>query len=111
MPRWKPALPPRPLQMRTRAAEEDDFLAPLRARFRAGLAGRLRDIESAAAHGADRDTLIRELHKLRGAAAGYGFDALSEAAADAEDALRGGPGSADTLRRVLDLLRAAAAMG
>jgi CheY-like chemotaxis protein len=90
---------------------EDDFLAPLRARFRAGLAGRLRDIEAAAAHGADRETLMRELHKLRGAAAGYGFDALSEAAADAEDALRGGPGSTDALRRVLDLLRAAASTG
>jgi CheY-like chemotaxis protein/HPt (histidine-containing phosphotransfer) domain-containing protein len=88
---------------------EDDFLAPLRARFRAGLAGRLRDIELAAKDGADRETLMRELHKLRGAAAGYGFDALSEAAADAEDALRRGAASADALHRVLDLLRAAAA--
>jgi CheY-like chemotaxis protein len=88
-------------------AEEDDFLAPLRARFRAGLAGRLRDIQAAAAEGGDRATLLRELHKLRGAAAGYGFDALSEAAADAEEALRGGAGR-ESLHRVLDLLRAAA---
>lgn len=89
--------------------EEDDFLAPLRARFRAGLAGRLRDIQAAAAEGGDRETLLRELHKLRGAAAGYGFDALSEAAADAEEALRRGTGEADALRRVLGLLRVAAA--
>jgi CheY-like chemotaxis protein/anti-sigma regulatory factor (Ser/Thr protein kinase) len=91
--------------------EEDDFLAPLRARFRAGLAGRLHDIQRAAADGADRETLTRELHKLRGAAAGYGFDALSEAAADAEDALRRGVGSGEALGRVLDLLRVAAADG
>jgi CheY-like chemotaxis protein len=89
--------------------DEDDFLAPLRARFRAGLAGRLRDIQAAAADGGDRETLLRELHKLRGAAAGYGFDALSEAAADAEEALRRGADRDDALRRVLDLLRVAAA--
>jgi CheY-like chemotaxis protein len=89
---------------------EDDFLAPLRARFRAGLAGRLRDIQRAAADGADRETLMRELHKLRGAAAGYGFDALSEAAADAEDALRRGVPSDETLGRVLELLRVAASV-
>ena len=82
---------------------------PLRARFRAGLAGRLRDIQAAAADGGDRETLLRELHKLRGAAAGYGFDALSEAAADAEEALRRGGDREDALRRVLDLLRVAAA--
>ncbi len=93
------------------AGDEDDFLAPLRARFRAGLVGRLRDIERAAENGADRETLTRELHKLRGAAAGYGFDALSEAAADAEDALRRGTPSADALDRVLGLLRTVAAEG
>jgi CheY-like chemotaxis protein len=102
---------PAPVSADAAAVEDDDFLAPLRARFRAGLAGRLRDIEAAAAHGADRETLTRELHKLRGAAAGYGFDALSEAAADAEDALRRGGDGADALRRVLDLLRAAASAG
>ncbi|HST62770.1 MAG TPA: Hpt domain-containing protein, partial [Longimicrobium sp.] len=79
--------------------------------FRAGLVGRLRDIERAAEDGADRETLTRELHKLRGAAAGYGFDALSEAAADAEDALRRGTPSADALGRVLGLLRTVAAEG
>jgi CheY-like chemotaxis protein/anti-sigma regulatory factor (Ser/Thr protein kinase)/HPt (histidine-containing phosphotransfer) domain-containing protein len=88
---------------------EDDFLAPLRARFRAGLAGRLRDIQAAAGAHGEGDTLLRELHKLRGAAAGYGFDALSEAAADAEEALRRGADPAEALRRVLDLLRVAAA--
>jgi CheY-like chemotaxis protein/HPt (histidine-containing phosphotransfer) domain-containing protein len=105
------ALEARPAPAASADAEQevdaDDFLAPLRARFRAGLAGRLRDIEAAAAHAGDRQTLLRELHKLRGAAAGYGFDALSEAAADAEEALRAGAGTG-SLTRVLDLLRAAA---
>jgi CheY-like chemotaxis protein/anti-sigma regulatory factor (Ser/Thr protein kinase) len=103
------ALEARPAAVPDREPEEDDFLAPLRARFRAGLAGRLRDIQAAAADGGDRETLLRELHKLRGAAAGYGFDALSEAAADAEEAVRRGGDRGDALRRVLDLLRVAAA--
>ncbi|HVH13920.1 MAG TPA: Hpt domain-containing protein, partial [Longimicrobium sp.] len=84
-------------------AEEDDFLAPLRARFRAGLGGRLRDIEAAAGDRAERDTLMRELHKLRGAAAGYGFDGLADAAADAEEAVRGGDGDAEVARLIQSL--------
>lgn len=68
-----------------RAVPDDDFLAPLRARFRAGLVGRGDAIAAARAAG-DGAALGRELHKLRGAAAGYGFDALSDAAADAEAA-------------------------
>ncbi|HEX6037870.1 ATP-binding response regulator [Longimicrobium sp.] len=83
---------------REQGAEEDDFLAPLRARFRAGLAGRLRDIEGAAADGGDRETLLRELHKLKGAAAGYGFDGLADGAADAEEAVRRGGGGAEVAR-------------
>jgi HPt (histidine-containing phosphotransfer) domain-containing protein len=74
--------------------EPDDFLAPLRARFRTGLAGRLLAIEAARMEG-EHETLLRELHKLRGAAAGYGFDALAEAAAGAEEAMRGGGGEAE----------------
>ena len=87
--------------------EADDFLAPLRARFRAGLAGRLLAIEAAKMEG-DRQGMLRELHKLRGAAAGYGFDALAEAAAGAEEAMRAGGGGAEVahlsrlLRDVVD---------
>jgi CheY-like chemotaxis protein len=87
--------------------EADDFLAPLRARFRSGLAGRLLAMEAAKMEG-DEAALLRELHKLRGAAAGYGFDALSEAAAAAEEALRSGAGAAEVahlsrlLRDVVD---------
>jgi signal transduction histidine kinase len=87
-----------------RDAEEDDFLAPLRARFRAGLGSRRLAIESAAAEG-DRESLRRELHKLRGTAGGYGYDALAEAAAAAEEAVREGEGAAEVARLVA-LLRA-----
>jgi CheY-like chemotaxis protein len=84
--------------------EEDDFLAPLRARFRAGLGSRRLAIESSAGEG-DGDTLRRELHKLRGAAGGYGYEALADAAGVAEEAVRGG-GGAEEVARVVALLRA-----
>jgi CheY-like chemotaxis protein/anti-sigma regulatory factor (Ser/Thr protein kinase) len=87
-----------------RDAEEDDFLAPLRARFRAGLGSRRLAIESAAGEG-DRDALRRELHKLRGAAGGYGYEALADAAGVAEEAVRAGEGAAEVARLVA-LLRA-----
>jgi CheY-like chemotaxis protein len=93
------ALDARPARVPDREhVPEEDFLAPLRARFRAGLAGRLRDIEGAAAAGGDRETLVRELHKLKGAAAGYGFDGLADAASDAEEAVRRGEGGAEVAR-------------
>jgi CheY-like chemotaxis protein len=87
-----------------RDAEEDDFLAPLRARFRAGLGSRRLAIESAAGEG-DREALRRELHKLRGAAGGYGYQALADAAAAAEEAVRAGGGAAE-VERLAVLLRA-----
>ncbi|HEU4886128.1 MAG TPA: hybrid sensor histidine kinase/response regulator [Longimicrobium sp.] len=87
-----------------RDAEEDDFLAPLRARFRAGLGSRRLAIESAAGEG-DRGSLRRELHKLRGTAGGYGYDALANAAAAAEEAVQAGEGAAEVARLVA-LLRA-----
>jgi CheY-like chemotaxis protein/anti-sigma regulatory factor (Ser/Thr protein kinase) len=83
--------------------EEEDFLAPLRARFRAGLGSRRLAIEAAAGEG-DRDALRRELHKLRGAAGGYGYEALADAAGAAEEAVRGGEG-ADEVARLVALLR------
>jgi nitrogen-specific signal transduction histidine kinase/CheY-like chemotaxis protein len=73
---------------------EADFLAPLRERFRAGLPGRLAKLERAARAG-DREALLRELHKLRGAAAGYGFDGLALLGDAAEHALRAGDGGAE----------------
>jgi CheY-like chemotaxis protein len=83
---------------------EDDFLAPLRARFRAGLVDRRAAIQSAASAG-DRDRLRRELHKLRGAAGGYGFEALADAAGDAEEAVLAGGGAVEVERVVAMLLR------
>lgn len=91
------------------AEAEDDFLAPLRARFRAGLPDRLAAIRHAADAG-DADALRRELHKLRGAAGGYGMEALAAAAAEAEEAVRGG-GGAGEVERVARLLRAESGRG
>ncbi len=68
---------------------EDDFWGPLRARFRAGVPGRLAELEEAVAVG-DRTAVARHLHKLRGTSAGYGFMGLAEGAAAAEEALRSG---------------------
>ena len=82
---------------------EEDFLAPLRARFRAGLPDRLAAIQAAAA-ARDVAALRRELHKLRGAAGGYGLDALAAAAGQAEEAVRGGGGEAE-VERLLGVLR------
>ncbi|MDB4948752.1 MAG: response regulator [Gemmatimonadetes bacterium] len=73
--------------------DAEDYLAPLRARFRAGLPARLAEMERAIAMG-DMELLQREAHKLKGAAAGYGLARLSEIAAAAEDALRAGGGAA-----------------
>lgn len=89
------------------APAPDDFLAPLRARFRAGLEARA-DAITAARGAGDDEALGRELHKLRGAAGGYGFDALSAAAAEAQAALRDGAEGA-AVERLLEMLRQAAA--
>jgi len=99
------ALEARPVRARDaeRLMDEDDFLAPLRARFRAGLADRLRAIQASAGEGGDRQALLRELHKLRGAAAGYGYDGLADAAAEAEEALRRGGGAAEVARLIRHL--------
>jgi signal transduction histidine kinase/DNA-binding response OmpR family regulator/HPt (histidine-containing phosphotransfer) domain-containing protein len=88
------------------AGDEDDYLAPLRARFRAGLPVRLEAMEEAARDG-DLPTLIREVHKLRGAAAGYGLDDVSESAGDAEERLREGAGADDaSVKALATLVRA-----
>lgn len=88
----------------TEPAEEDDFLAPLRARFRAGLPDRLEAIRAAQA-AENTEALRRELHKLRGAAGGYGLEALAAAAGDAEEAVLSGGGAAE-VERLAALLRA-----
>jgi CheY-like chemotaxis protein/two-component sensor histidine kinase len=89
------------------AAEDDEFWAPLRARFRGGLPARLAELEDAVARG-DAAAATRHVHKLRGTAAGYGFTSLAERAAAAEEALRGGEAraSAPEVVAVLEQLRA-----
>lgn len=69
--------------------EDDDYLAPLRARFRSGLPDRLRAMEEAR-EADDLEALTREAHKLKGAAGGYGYDDLAQLAAAAEGVLRDG---------------------
>lgn len=88
------------------AEEDDDYMAPLRARFRAGLGDRLAAMESALAAG-DGEMLTREVHKLRGAAAGFGMPLLAALAADAEEALRAenSPSAAESTRALFDDLR------
>ncbi|HEU0014711.1 MAG TPA: ATP-binding protein [Longimicrobium sp.] len=88
------------------AGDDDDFMAPLRARFRAGLGGRLIAMEAARGAG-DRATLTREVHKLRGAALGYGLEELGHLAGAAEEALKtDDPGADGAVARLIDRLRA-----
>jgi signal transduction histidine kinase/CheY-like chemotaxis protein/HPt (histidine-containing phosphotransfer) domain-containing protein len=103
--------PPSPPGDAEDADDGDDYLAPLRARFRAGLPARLAEMDAATASG-DVAALTREVHKLRGAAAGYGMAALSDRAAEAEEALRGG-GAPDgpPVAAFLAMLRATIAEG
>ena len=85
--------------------DDDDYLAPLRRQFRAGLPERLWRLEAAAAAG-DAAALLDEAHRLKGAAGGYGFDELSAAARAVQDALRGGGGVGEgVVGELLDLLR------
>jgi CheY-like chemotaxis protein len=83
---------------------EDDYLAELRARFRAALPQRLAAMRQAIGEG-DAETLTREAHKLKGAAAGYGFQRLADLATGAEEALRaGGAPSHPAVRTLLERL-------
>lgn len=66
-----------------------DYLAPLRKKFVQGLPERLRTIEERWQL-RDREGVAQEVHKLKGAAGGYGFSALADAAARLEDALDAG---------------------
>jgi CheY-like chemotaxis protein/HPt (histidine-containing phosphotransfer) domain-containing protein len=86
---------------------EEDFWGPLRARFRAGVPGRLAELEDAVAAG-DRVAMARHLHKLRGTSAGYGFMGLAEGAAAAEEDLRAGAdlAASPAVAALLDQLRA-----
>jgi CheY-like chemotaxis protein/HPt (histidine-containing phosphotransfer) domain-containing protein/two-component sensor histidine kinase len=87
------------------AGEDDEFWAPLRARFRAGLPARLAELEDAVAR-RDAEAAARHLHKLRGTASGYGFAALSSAAGVAEEVLReGGDPLSPEVAEVIGLLR------
>jgi HPt (histidine-containing phosphotransfer) domain-containing protein len=78
----------------------------LRAKFRDGLPARWRDIEQAQ----DAGTRAAALHRLAGAAGGYGFEALGQAARAAERLAAGEPGPAlePALAELHRLLREAA---
>ncbi len=70
-----------------RAEPPDPAIADAHRRFRDGLSARIDRIEDALAD-ADTDRLVHEIHQLRGAAAGFGFNDIAQAAASAETALR-----------------------
>ena len=65
----------------------------IRRRFLDGLTDRLKRMEHALA-GHDHDTLVLEVHRLRGAAGGFGYTDIATAAAKAELALRAGDAAA-----------------
>jgi two-component system sensor histidine kinase BarA len=69
------------------ASEPDPALSGLRLRFLHGVSDRIRRIEEARAAG-ERNALILEVHRLRGAAGNFGFAELAAAAEAAEVALR-----------------------
>ena len=71
-----------------------DVLAALRGEFVNGIPGRLQIIEEQW-RAQDRLGVASEVHKLRGAAGGFGFHALAEAAARLEDALNAGASPGD----------------
>lgn len=66
---------------------DDPDIAALRNRFLDGLPLRLARIQDAAAQG-DRESLIHEVHRLRGAAAGFGFAELAALSGNLERQLR-----------------------
>jgi histidine phosphotransfer protein HptB len=71
--------------------------------FVAGMADRRQTLTTALATG-NWDDLRRQAHQLKGACGGYGFDSVSRAAADLEDACRKAPPNPDELARLLDLI-------
>ncbi len=70
--------------------DPEEYLIPLRIRFLNGLPGRISAMQQALEQ-QDRETLRTEVHKLRGAAGGYGFIDLSEAAGALDEWLRDAP--------------------
>lgn len=85
----------------------NDELQKVAAAFDARLPGRLQQLaalwEACEAGGTDsRDRLQRELHRLRGTAASYGYQALSQRLREAEDQLKqdASPALRDNLQQV-----------
>lgn len=80
--------------------EPDPVLTGMRQRFLRGLGDRIARIEAARAAG-ESNALVLEVHRMRGAAGGFGFAELAAAAEAAERALRAGaPDAPATLDRL-----------
>jgi CheY-like chemotaxis protein len=88
----------------TPVSHAEDDIAALRTRFRHGLVDRLARIDDAVTNG-DHERLTHELHRLRGAAGGYGFTHLADASARVEHALREKQPLTDTIDRVRSIIR------
>jgi HPt (histidine-containing phosphotransfer) domain-containing protein len=86
------------------------LLAEARVQFAAGLPAKAAELESLVARGGWEDAR-RSAHKLRGSSGTYGFAALSEAAAEVEEALIEAGATPDEAarQRVVGLVRAVAA--
>jgi signal transduction histidine kinase/CheY-like chemotaxis protein/HPt (histidine-containing phosphotransfer) domain-containing protein len=90
---------PEPLHSHLHA---DRDLAPILPRFVGGLPERMDRLRAAARAGAWED-LGRLVHQLRGAAGGYGFPSITQAAAAVEEALKAGAGRAQVERLLSEL--------
>ena len=98
------------------AAALEQALAPLRTAFRGKLAGRLAELEAAAAaaragEGEALGELHQRAHSLKGTAGSYGFDAVSAAAGRIEELTGNAPDGREPrdLEAALGLLRRAVA--
>jgi two-component system response regulator GlrR len=84
----------------------DAHVAGLRQHFLEGLTVRLKRMEQALSHD-DLETLVLEVHKLRGAAGGFAYNDIAAAAAVAETALRGArPDALASVALLIEAVRA-----
>jgi len=91
-------------RLEARAGGVDEIDA-IRRRFLDGLADRIARIEVAMASG-EPDALVLEVHRLRGAAAGFGYAGVAAAATAAEQALRSGDAKAnETVEKLIEEAR------
>lgn len=85
---------------------DEDWLAPLKAKFAARLAGEVEALRSAWAR-RDRDLIIDQAHKLAGLAGMVGEPKIGEAALELEETARNGADYAGQLSKLIAALEGA----